>query len=57
MYPAINNPASCEIHAIHFLHAKNMIAMEINHELCMVYSQNEMNGATVRQMCRMFKDG
>jgi hypothetical protein len=50
MYPAIDNPASCEIHAvIFFLHAKNMSAVEIHHELCMVYSQNVMSEGTVRQ--------
>jgi hypothetical protein len=31
MCPAIDNPTSCEIRAaIHFLHAKNMSAAEIN---------------------------
>jgi hypothetical protein len=55
----MGNPASCEIRAvIRFLHAKNMSAGEIHHELCMVvYGQNAMNGETVRQWCRMFKDG
>jgi hypothetical protein len=51
MYPAIDNPASCKIHA------KNMTSMEIHHELCVVYSRNEMSEGTVRQLCRMFKDG
>jgi hypothetical protein len=40
MSPAIDNPASCEIHAvIHLLHAENMSAAEIHCELCAVYSQ------------------
>jgi hypothetical protein len=44
MSPVIDNPASCEIHAgIHFLHAKNMSAAEIHHELSMIYSQNVMS--------------
>jgi hypothetical protein len=34
MCPAIDNPASCEICAFtRFLHAKNMSAAEIHHEL------------------------
>jgi hypothetical protein len=57
--PAIDNPTSCEILAlIHFLHAKNMSAAEIHHELCVVvYGQNVMSEGTVRQYCRMFEDG
>jgi hypothetical protein len=58
MRPVINNSASCEIIIIiHFLHAKNMSASEIYHELCAVYGQNVINEGTVRQWCRMFKDG
>jgi hypothetical protein len=35
MHPATNNPASGKIHnIIRFLHAKNMSAAEIHHELC-----------------------
>jgi hypothetical protein len=35
-----------------------MSAVEIHHQLCgMVYGQNVMNEGTVRQSCRMFKDG
>jgi hypothetical protein len=49
--PSIDNPTSCEIHAvIRFLHAKNMSAEEIHCELCAaVYGQNEMSEETVRQ--------
>jgi hypothetical protein len=48
----------CEIHAaIHVLHAKNINAVEIHHQLCAVYSRNVMNEGTLRQWCRMFKDG
>jgi hypothetical protein len=37
---------------------RNMSAVEINRELyAMVYGQNVMNEGTVRQWCRMFKDG
>jgi hypothetical protein len=54
MCPVIDNLASCEIHtAIHFLHAKNMSAVEIHCELCMVYAQNIMSEGTVRQWCRI----
>jgi hypothetical protein len=56
--PVIDNPASCEIHAvICFLRTKNMSAVEIHCELCAVYGQNVMNKGTVRQWYRMFKDG
>jgi hypothetical protein len=58
MYPAIDNPASCEIPSvIRILHAKNTSAAEIHHELCAVYGQNIMSERTVRQWCRTFKDG
>jgi hypothetical protein len=58
MCSAIDNPASCEIRAvIHFLHAKNVTAAEIHCELGAVYGQNVINPGTVRQWCRMFKDG
>jgi hypothetical protein len=44
MYPAIGNPASCEICAIiRFLHAKNTSAAEIHHELWPAYGQNVMS--------------
>jgi hypothetical protein len=56
MCPTIYNPASCEISAvISFLHHKNMIPAEIDHELCAVYCQNVMSEGTVIQWCRMFK--
>jgi transposase len=58
MCPVIDNPTSCEIcSVIRFLHAKNMSAVEIYRELCAVYGQNVMSEGTVRQWCRMFKDG
>jgi hypothetical protein len=58
MCPEIDNPASCEIHAlIHHPHAKNMSAAEILRELCAtVYGQNVMSEGSVRQWCKMFKD-
>jgi hypothetical protein len=50
MCPVIDNPTSCEIHTvICFFHAKNMSAVEIHHELCMVYGQNVMSEGTVTQ--------
>jgi hypothetical protein len=56
--PAIDNAPSFEIPAvIRFLHAKNVSAAEIHRELCGVYGQNVMSEGTVRQWCRMFKDG
>jgi hypothetical protein len=56
--PAIDNPPTCEIHAvIHFLHAKNTSAAETHHQLCVVYSQLVMSAGTVKLWCGMFKDG
>jgi hypothetical protein len=58
MYPVIDNPVICKIRAvIHFLHAKHMNTAEIHCELCVVYGQNIMSEGTVRQWCRMFRDG
>jgi hypothetical protein len=58
MCAAIDNLPSCEISAvIRFLRARNMTAAEIHRELCAVYDQNRMNEGSIRQWCRMFKDG
>jgi hypothetical protein len=55
---ATDNHANCEIRAvIPFLHVKNLNAAEIHRELCAVYGQNVMSDVTVKQWCRMFKDG
>jgi hypothetical protein len=50
MCHAIDNPSICEIRAvIHFLHAKNMNAVEIHCELCTaVYSLSVVSEGTVR---------
>jgi hypothetical protein len=34
-----------------------MSTADIRQKLCAVYNQNGMNDGTVRQWCRMFKDG
>jgi hypothetical protein len=58
MCPVIDRPASCEIRVvIHFLHAKNMSAAEIHHELHTVYGQNVMSEGTLKTVCRMLKEG
>jgi lauroyl/myristoyl acyltransferase len=58
MCPVIDNPASCDIHAvISFRHAKNMSVAEIHPASRTVYDLNVMSEGTVRQLCRMFKDG
>jgi transposase len=58
MCPAIDNLTSCEICTfIRFLHAKKMSAAEIHLELCTVCGQNVISEGTVRQWCRMFRDG
>jgi hypothetical protein len=57
MCPAIDNTASCKIRAvIRFIRVKNLSAAEIHRELRLVYGQN-MSAGTVRQWCRMFRDG
>jgi hypothetical protein len=55
MCPAIDNPAA-KFTVIRFLHAKNMSAVEIHCELCVIYSQTVMGEQTVRHWCRMFTD-
>jgi hypothetical protein len=56
--PATDNPTSCKIRSfIRLLHVKNMGAAEIHRELCTIYGLNVINEGTVRQWCRMFKDG
>jgi hypothetical protein len=58
MCAAINNPASCEVRAvIRFLHAKQMNAADIHCELCVLYGPNIMSEGSVRQWCRMFRNG
>jgi hypothetical protein len=53
-----DNPTSCKICAvICFINAKNMSAVEIYCELCAVYSQNVLSEGTLKQWCRMIKDG
>jgi hypothetical protein len=57
-YPAIENPASCEIGAvIRFLYAKNTSVAEIYRELCAIFGQNVTSDGTARQCFGMFKDG
>jgi hypothetical protein len=56
--PVIYNPASCVIWTvIRFLRAKNMSAVKIHYKLCVDYGQIIMSEGTVRQWCKMFKDG
>jgi hypothetical protein len=58
MCPVIDSPASCEIRiVILFLHAKNMSASEIHHELHMFYGQNVMSEGTIRQHVECSKMG
>jgi hypothetical protein len=58
MCAAINYPTSCEVRTvIRFLHAKQMSAADIHRELCVVYGPNIMSEGSVRQWCRMFRNG
>jgi hypothetical protein len=53
------NSTSWEIFSviICFLHAENKSGTEIHRELCADNGQNVMSEGTVRQWCRMFKEG
>jgi hypothetical protein len=58
MCPEADNPASCEIRAVtSFFYDNKKRAAKIHPELCAVYGLNVMSERTVRQWCRMFKDG
>jgi hypothetical protein len=57
MCSAIENRGSCGIRSvILILPAKNMSAAEMHHELCGL-RQKVVSEGTVRQWCRMLKDG
>jgi hypothetical protein len=58
MYPAIDNPTGYEIRAvICFLCFKNVSAVETHRKLCGFYGENILSEGTVREWCRMFRDG
>jgi hypothetical protein len=58
MCPAIDNPTSCEICVICFLHAGNMSSVETHRKLCVVvYRQNVISEGTVRQWWKCSKMG
>jgi hypothetical protein len=59
MCPTIDNTISCKIRAvICFFHARDMSAVNIHIELCVVvYSQYVMSEGTVRQWCMLVKGG
>jgi hypothetical protein len=58
MCPPFGNPVSCEISAvIRFLRAKCMRVVEFHREVRAVYGQHATSEGTLRQWCRMFKDG
>jgi hypothetical protein len=59
MCPAVDNPTSCEIRALNrLLLAKNVTAKEIHNELrTALCDQDVISEGTIRQWCRMLKDG
>jgi hypothetical protein len=58
MCPVIYNPDSCVMCAvIHLLNAKNMIAVEIQCELCADYGQIKMSEGTVDNSVKCSKMG
>ena len=40
-----------------FLNARNVLPIEIRHQICQVYGDNAMNDGMIREWVRMFKEG
>jgi hypothetical protein len=57
MCPVMIIPPAVKFAVIRFLHSKNTSDAENHRELCAVCGQDVTSEGTVRQWCRMFKDG
>jgi hypothetical protein len=58
MCPSIDSLARSQIRSdICFLRDNNISAAEICLELCAIYGQNKLSERTVRQWCRLSKEG
>jgi len=58
MFKTIEGAADCEIrYVIGFLNARNVLPIEIHHQICQVYGDNVMSDGTVRKWVRMFNEG
>ena len=58
MFKTIEGAADCEIGSvIRFLNARNVLQIEIHHQICQVYGDNAMSDGMVRKWVRMFNEG
>jgi len=50
MFKTIEGAANCEIWSvIHFLNARNVLPIEIHHQICQVYGDSAMNDGMGRK--------
>jgi len=57
MFKTIEGAADCEIRSvIRFLNARNVLPIEIHHQICQVYGDNAMSDDMVRKCVRMFNE-
>jgi hypothetical protein len=54
MAMSIQNPAKCEVHAVH---AKRETAADIPHQLVSVYGEDVINRQNVAKLCHKFEVG
>jgi len=58
MFKTIEGAADCEISSVNlFLKARNVLPIEIHHQICQVYGDNAMSDGMVRKWVRMFNEG
>jgi len=58
MFKIIGGAADCEMRSvIRFLNARNVLQIEIHHQICQVYGDNAMSDGMVRKWVRMFNEG
>jgi len=57
-FKTIEGTVDCEIRSvIRFLNARNVLPIEIHHQICQVYGDNAMSDGMVRKLVRMFNEG
>jgi len=57
MFKTIERAADCEIRSvICFLNARNVLPIEIHHQICQVCGDNAMSDGVVRKCVRMFNE-
>ena len=58
MFKTIEGAADCEISSVNlFLKARNVLPIEIHHQICQVYGDNAMSDGMVRKWVRVFNEG